>query len=133
MSISDVAKVGGVTFAESHWKKQGRKSGPTKKMITPDVRHDMESTDLINRKGNKCTICWWKICLDSCASYHTFFSEEFLTDVEEIDATMTVRCNAVTTVTKMKGTYGDIQVWLNKKGIANFISIPMLGASGYIV
>ena len=46
---------------------------------------------------------------------------------------MTVRCNAGTTVTKMKGTYGDFQVWLNKKSIANLISISMLEASGYIV
>ena len=33
----------------------------------------------------------------------------------------------------MKGTYGDFQLWINKKGIANIISIPMLEASGYIV
>ena len=36
-------------------------------------------------------------------------------------------------VTKMKGTYGDFQVWLKKKVIANLISIPMLEASGYII
>ena len=36
MIISDVAKVGRVTFAESHWKKQGRKSGPARNMITTD-------------------------------------------------------------------------------------------------
>ena len=46
---------------------------------------------------------------------------------------MTGRCNAGTMVTKMKGTYGDFQVWLNKKDITNLISIPMLEASGYIV
>ena len=46
---------------------------------------------------------------------------------------MTGRCNAGTTVTKMKGTYGDFQVWINKKGIADLISIPVLEASGYIV
>ena len=46
---------------------------------------------------------------------------------------MIVRCNAGTTVTKMQGTYGDLQVWLNKKGIANLISIPMMEVSGYIV
>ena len=46
---------------------------------------------------------------------------------------MTSRCNAGTPVTKMKETYGDFQVWFNKKGIANLISIPMLELSGYIV
>ena len=107
-------------------------------MITPDGRHDMEGMSLINSKGEKHTLCWWKCYLDICASYHTFFSEEFLVDVKESDATMTGRCNAGrcnagTTVTKMKGTYSDFQVWLNKKGIANLISISMLEASGYIV
>ena len=46
---------------------------------------------------------------------------------------MTGRCNAGTTVTKKKETYGYFQVWLNKKGIADLISIPMLEESGYIV
>ena len=53
-------------------------------------------------------------------------------DIEESNCKMTVRCNAGTTVTNMKGTYVNFQVWLNKKGIANLISIPMLEASGYI-
>ena len=64
MSISDVAKVGGVTFAEIHWKKQERKSGPTKNTITPDGRHYMEGAALINRKGDKRTLCWWKCYLE---------------------------------------------------------------------
>ena len=93
----------------------------------------MEGMALINRKGNKRTLCWWKCYLDSCALYYTFFSEEFLTNVEESDATTTRRCNSVTTVIKMKGIYDDFQVWLNKKGITNLISIPMLEGSGYIL
>ena len=126
MSTSDVAKVGIVAFAESHWKKQVQKSNPTNNMITPDGRHNMEGTSLINRKGEKCTLCWWKWYLDSCAPYHTFLSEYFLTYFRESDATMTGICNAGTTVTKMMGTYDDFQVWINKKGIANLITIPML-------
>ena len=131
-----VAKVGGFTFAESEWKKQGRKGRPTKNKAKPDGRHAMESTEgtaLVNGKGRKRNLCWWKCYLDSCASYHTLFSEDFLTDIEDINATMTGRCNAGTTVTNMKGTYGNFQVWLNKKGIADIISIPMLEVSGYIV
>ena len=60
MRTSDVAKVGGVTFAERHWKKKGQKSGPTKNMITPDGRYEMEGTVLIKRKGDRRTLCWWK-------------------------------------------------------------------------
>ena len=58
MRISDVAKDGGVTFAKIHWGKQGQKSGLTKNMINPDGRHDMDGMSLINRKGNKRTLCW---------------------------------------------------------------------------
>ena len=93
----------------------------------------MEGTALINRKGDKRTLCWWKCYIDSCASYHILFSEEFLANDEGSDAKMTGRCNAGTTVSKMKGTYGDFKVWLSKKGITNLISIPMLEAIGYIV
>ena len=46
---------------------------------------------------------------------------------------MTGRCNAGTTSTSKRGSYGDFKVWLNEKGIAKLISIPMLEASGYIV
>ena len=59
--------------------------------------------------------------------------EEFLTDIKESDATTTTICNAGNMVIKMKGKYGDFQVWVNKKGIVELISIPMLEASGYIV
>ena len=75
MRTPDVSKVGGVTFTESPWKKQGQKSRPTKNMITPDGQHDMEGTALIKRKGDKRTLCWWKCYLDRCMSYHIFFSE----------------------------------------------------------
>ena len=110
MSISDVAKVGRVNFAESEWKKQGRKGRPTKNKVKPAGKYVMEGTALVNGKGRKRTLCWWKCYLDSCASYHTFFSEEFLTDNKKSNATMNGRCNSGTMVTKMKGTYSDFQV-----------------------
>ena len=59
MSISDVTKVGGITFAESHWNKQVQKSAPTKNMITLNGQNYMESTEFINRKGDKLTACCW--------------------------------------------------------------------------
>ena len=46
---------------------------------------------------------------------------------------MTGNCNAGTTRITKKGSYGDLQVWLNKQGVANLISIPMLEADGYTV
>ena len=59
MIISDVAKVGGVTFAENKWKKQGQNIRPTKNMIKPTGRQAMEGTSIINGKGRKSTLCWW--------------------------------------------------------------------------
>ena len=42
-------------------------------------------------------------------------------------------CNAGTLSTNTKVWYGDFQVWLNKKSIANLLPIPMLEEAGYIV
>ena len=42
-------------------------------------------------------------------------------------------CNAGRVSTNNEGWYGNFQVWLNKKGIANLLSIPILEEAGYIV
>ena len=49
------------------------------------------------------------------------------------ETTMNGSFNAGTVSTNTKGWYGDFQVWLNKKGITNLLSIPMLEEYGYIV
>ena len=46
---------------------------------------------------------------------------------------MTGRGNARTTFRSKRGSYVDFKVWLDKQGIANLISIPMLKSNGYIV
>ena len=69
---------------------------------------------------------WWKCYLDSCASYHTFFVREFLKNVEEDGSTINGNCNAGSVLLKEKGWYKNFQVWLNKRGIVNLLSIPML-------
>ena len=46
---------------------------------------------------------------------------------------MAGNCNTGTTRITKKGFYGDLQVWLNKQGVANLISIPMLEKDGYSV
>ena len=70
--------------------------------------------------------------LDSCASYHTFFIKAFPKNIEE-SGTMNGNCNAGTTKITKRGYFGKLRVWLNKNGIANLISIPMLEADGYVV
>ena len=79
------------------------------------------------------TLDWWKCYLDSCATYHTFFAEIFLKNIRTGRTTMNGSCNAGTVSTSTKGWYGDFEVWLNKKGIANLLSIPTLEDAGYLV
>ena len=59
--------------------------------------------------------------------------DEFLRDIKEGKSTMEGSCNAGTVSTNTKGWYGDFEVWLNKKGIVNSLSIHMLEAAGYLV
>ena len=88
---------------------------------------------LANGPGGRFTLTWLKCYLDSYASYHYFLMEEFLRDTREGSSTMEGSCNAGTVLTNTKGWYGDFEVWLNKKGIANLLSIPVLEAVGYLV
>ena len=88
---------------------------------------------LIELLTDRFTLDWWKCYLDSCATYHTFFIKEFPAGVHKGETTINGSCNAGTVSTNTKGWYGDFQIWLNKKGIANLLSIPMLEEEGYIV
>ena len=47
--------------------------------------------------------------------------------------TLTGSCNASTTETDTKDWWGEFEVWLNKKGIANSSYVPMLESTVYIV
>ena len=74
----------------------------------------------------------WKCCLDSCATYHTFFVTEFLDMVYSGKTEMNGSCNAGTVTTNTRGWYSEFNVCLNERGIDNLLSIPMLEDSGYI-
>ena len=50
----------------------------------------------VSSGGKRLTLDWWKVYLDSCASYHTFFIKAFLKNIEE-SGTMNGNCNAGTT------------------------------------
>ena len=82
---------------------------------------------------NRSTLNWWKFYLDSCATYHTMFHSRFLTDIKEGDSVMYGRCNAGETSTSKQGKYGRFTIWVNERGIANLLSIPMLEKAGCIV
>ena len=84
-------------------------------------------------RGHRITLEWWKCYIDSCASYHNCFAKMFLKNIKEGGGTMTGSSNVGTTKITKKGSYGDLQVWLNEQGVANLISIPMFEADGYTV
>ena len=68
---------------------------------------------LANVPARRFILTWWKRYLDSCATYHSFFIEEFLRNVREGNSTMSGSCNAGTVSTNTKGWYGDFKIWLN--------------------
>lgn len=84
-------------------------------------------------KKSQYTLDWWKCHLDSCTSYHTYFVKEFLGNIGKDPSTMSANFNACTVLLKQKGRDKNFQVWLNKQGIVNLLSIPMLEEAGYKV
>ena len=83
--------------------------------------------------GKRLTLQWWKVYLDSCATYHTFFVKEFLRNIVENKGTMKGNCNAGETEITKRGYFGKLRAWLNENGIANLLSIPQLEKDGYTV
>ena len=72
-----------------------------------------------------------KLYLDSCVTYHTIFVTKFLDKVEELDTTVHGNYNAGVTSSNKKGYHGKFHMWVNKKGMANLLSIPCLETDGY--
>ena len=68
--------------------------------------------------GLRFMLDWWKVYLDSCATYHTFFVKEFLQGIYTSKTVMNSSCNAGSVSTRKKGwlanlKYGTIStVWL---------------------
>ena len=58
---------------------------------------------------------------------------EFLDRVYPGKTAMNRSCNVGTVTTNTRGFYGEFKVWLNERGIANLLSIPMLENAMYIV
>ena len=68
----------------------------------------------------------WKIYLDSCDMYHTEFVTSMLKYVGKSGTILVGTCNAGVTSSIQKGYYGKFNMWINKNGMANLISIPCL-------
>ena len=85
------------------------------------------------RSGRSLKLDDWKLYLDSCATYHSCFADWCLDNVHEVEVYLKGHCNAGVTTCKEQGYYGVFKMWLNRSGIANLLSIPMLENDGYEV
>ena len=83
--------------------------------------------------GSRFTLDWWKVYLDSCATYHTFFIKEYLRGIYTSKTVMNGSCNAGTVATRKKGWFGEFEVWYNKHRMKNLLAVPMLEADGYTI
>ena len=92
-----------------------------------------EKPVLAELPGLRFTLDWWKVYLDSCATYHTFFVKECLRGIYMSKTIMNGSCNAGTVSTRKKGWFGEFEVWYNKNGMANLLSTPILEAAGCVI
>ena len=60
-------------------------------------------TDVKSGGNKRLTLDWWKLYLDSCASYHTLFVKEFLMNIYKGAKAINGNCNAGTTRITKRG------------------------------
>eukprot|EP00957_Ditylum_brightwellii_P002007 154705-Ditylum_brightwellii.AAC.1 len=63
--------------------------------------------------------------------YHSAFVHDMLSDVKVVGTVLQGNCNVGVFTSNEKGAYELWSFWLNKKGIANLLSIPQLEKDGY--
>ena len=67
-----------------------------------------------------------RLYLNSAATYHSIFCLRYMKNVRDAGRNLQGNCNAgVKTCTKV-GDLGVFKMWINKKGIANLLSIPQV-------
>ena len=84
-----------------------------------------------SHNDNRYTLDWWKLYLDSCATYQYFLAKEFLTGIQDGDTLSPGSCNIFTTVTNTRGW--GLKCGSMNRGFTNICSVPMLQSVGYIV
>ena len=102
----------------------------TSKKVTFKLMHDQ----VVKYKLERMTFDSWKLYLDSCATHHSAFVDWMLDNLREVNAVLKGNCNAGVTTSLVKGGYYRLfDMCLNKKGIANLLSIPWLEKDRYEV
>ena len=75
----------------------------------------------------------FKLYSDSCATYHSVFVRNMLSNVKTVGTVLQGNCNVGVSTSQEKGVYELWSFWLNKKGIANLLSIPQLEKDAYTI
>ena len=88
------------------------------------VKKKVSFTTIENKSGKPFTLHPHKLYLDSCATYHSVFVRDMISNVMTVGTVLQGNCNAGVSTSQEKGVYGLWSFWLNKKGIANLLSIP---------
>mmetsp|Transcript_11546 Transcript_11546/g.25307 ORF Transcript_11546/g.25307 Transcript_11546/m.25307 type:complete len:155 (-) Transcript_11546:466-930(-) len=104
---------------------------PSKNVSFADVVRKKSMPPATIKKRN--TLDSWKLYLDSCATYHSAFVDWCLDNVRTVDRVLKGNCNAGVTTSSEKGYFGMWDMWLNRGGITNLLSIPKLEEDGYLV
>mmetsp|Transcript_25092 Transcript_25092/g.51873 ORF Transcript_25092/g.51873 Transcript_25092/m.51873 type:complete len:205 (-) Transcript_25092:327-941(-) len=93
-------------------------------MTQTDSRSSRKGMEIYN---SICTTFIW-----TCTNFHSACSDEHLINLRSVKGGGLVsRCNAGTTQTKMKGNYGNLELWYNPSGIANLLSFDKMEKDGY--
>ena len=85
------------------------------------------------RVSKRFMLDWYKLYLDSCATYHSAFVRTLLHNVHVVNTVLQGNCNAGVSTSNKKGYYGLWNFWLNDQGITNLLSIPQLEKDGYLI
>ena len=72
-----------------------------------------------NKPDNRFTLHPNKLYLDSCATYHSTFVRDMLSNVKTGTTVLQGQCNAGLSTSAEKGVYRLWTFWLNEKGIVN--------------
>ena len=107
------------------------KEEPTVHLPTPTVQGTVHINNA--KPAQRITLDRHKAYLDTCASHHSFFAEEYVRNIHESKCTMNTSCNAGEISTNTQGYYEEFLVWLQEQGIANLILLPELETMGYKV
>ena len=96
------------------------------KYVPPGTRNNNEDRGHVSLDSKK-------VYLDRAATYHYMFVTWCLKDICKVNTVLREEFNMGVTTITLKGMLGLFDMWINKRVIANLLSIPKLEDDGYRV